>query len=280
MSKCKVILSSASIPWLGINQAIRYSIETGYDGLEILPTRRVVKDIENAIKLFGKDKWTKYFNNLDNIYGIHQNWRLDIGLDKEYKINFLWSRLYNFIRILLFPANYKSKRIIAIISKKLHIPVTVHDISKEWTYEKKEFSGGILYEIIGIKRTPKEIKAWLKEKHKIVVDTRDDQSLLWAQSYGFKNWQFFWKWIGLQNIGGVQLTLIGSNGLKKILNHSFSVAEEQLLWLYKQKWDGTVTVEINPLTLFIVTRGRAKQGLRTLVDFVKQTVNNGNNWSS
>lgn len=281
MSKCKVILSGASIPWLGINQATRYSIETGYDGLEILPTRKVVKDIENAIKLFGKDKWTKYFNNLDNIYGIHQNWRLDIGLDKEYKINFLWSWVYNFIRILLFPANYKSKRIIAIISKKLQIPVTVHDISKEWTYEKKEFSGGILYEIIGTKRTPKEIKAWLKEKqHKIVLDTRDDQSLLWAKSYGFKNWQSFWEWIGLQNIGGVQLTLIGSNGLKKILNHSFSVAEEQLLWLHKQKWDGTVTVEANPLALFIITKGRTEQGLRIIADFVKQTAGSGNNWSN
>lgn len=281
MNKCKVILSSGSIPWAGINQAISYSIETGYDGLEILPTRIIVRELENSIKVYGENAWTNCFSNLNFIKSIHQNWRLDIGSDKEYKINFSWSLFYTFIRILLFPKNYKSKKVIATISEKLYVPVVVHDISKEWTHDDKEFSGGILLEMIGIKRDPKEIKLWLKEKqHKIVVDTRDDQSLLWASNYGFKNWRAFWEWIGLQNIEGIQLTLIGLNGLKKILTHSQSNAEEQFLWLHKQNWQGVVTVEVNPLILFIVTRGRVKRGLRTIADFVKQTIGKGDNWSS
>ncbi len=282
MSKNEIILSGGSIPWLGIKQALNYSIGTGYDGLELLPTRTIVKELENVIKKYGKDKWANYFSNLNFIKGIHQNWRLDIGLDKEYKINFLWSLLFTVIRILLFPSIDKSKKIIEIVSKKLNLPVTVHEISNEWTHNDNEFSGGIFYEIISAKKTnPAEIKKWLRKKqHKMVVDTRDDQSLLWAKNYGFKNWKVFWEWIGLQNIGGIQLTLIGTSGLKKILNHKISIAEEQFLWLHKQKWYGTVTVEVNPLMLFFVSKGRMKEGLRTIATFVRQTIGEGRNWSS
>lgn len=281
MSKYEVILSGGSIPWLGIKQALSYSANTGYDGLEILPTRKVTKEIESAIKIYGDDEWANCFSNLNLIKGVHQNWRLDIGLDKEYKINFLWSLFFTVIRILLFPGIDKSKKIIGIISKKLKSPVTVHDISNEWTHNDGEFSGGIFYEIISVqRRNPSEIKKWLAEKqHKIVVDTRDDQSLLWAEKYGFRDWKSFWQWIGLQNIGGIQLTLIGASGLKKILNHTFSIAEEQFLWLHKQEWYGKVIVEVNPLMLFLESRGRVKQGLQTIATFVRQTVEDGKNWS-
>lgn len=280
MSNFRVILSGGCIPWLGIEESLSYCKKTGYDGLEVLPTRKVVSDIENAIRLFGKDRWTKYFNSLDNIYSIHQNWRLDIGLDKEYKINFLRSLFFTIIRVALFPKPDKSERIIEIISEKLNLPVTVHDIANRWTHGDSEFSGGVFYEIIGLKRHPEEIKRWLMDKqHKVVLDTRDDQSYLWAKKYGFKNWRSFWEWLGLQKIGGFQLTLIGANGLKKILNHKLSIAEEQFLWLHKQKWQGIITVEVNPLTLIFVTRGRIKRGLRTIADFVKQTVSEGKNWS-
>ena len=282
MSKNEIILSGGSIPWLGIKQSLDYAIDTGYDGLEILPTRTVIKDLENVIELYGKDEWINSFSNLHSIKGIHQNWRLDIGLDKEYKIHFLSSLFYTILRILLFPSIDKSKKTIEIVSKKLNLPVTVHEISNEWTHDDNEFSGGIFYEIISAKRTnPVEIKKWLRKKqHRVVVDTRDDQSLLWAKNHGFKNWKAFWEWIGLQNIGGIQLTLIGASGLKNILNHTLSTAEEQFQWLYKQKWYGTVTVEVNPLMLFFVSRGRMKQGLQTIATFVRQTLGDGKNWSS
>lgn len=282
MNKNEIIFSGGSIPWIGIKQSLDYAKDAGYDGLEILPTRKVIKELENVIKVYGEDKWVNYFSNLNLIKGIHQNWRLDIGLDKEYKINFLWSLLYIIVRLLFFPKIDKSKKIIGIISEKLRLPVTVHEISNEWTHDDNEFSGGIFYEIISAKRTnPVEIKKWLRKKqHKIVVDTRDDQSILWAKNYGFKNWKSFWEWIGLQNIGGIQLTLIGTNELKKILKHTLSTAEEQFLWLQKQKWHGKITVEINPLMLFFVNKGRMKQGLQTIATFVRQTLGDGKNWSS
>lgn len=282
MSKNEIILSGGSIPWLGIKQALNYSIDTGYDGLELLPTRKVTRELESIIKIYGEDKWANYFSNLNSIKGIHQNWRLDLGLDKEYKINPLWSLFFTVIRILLFPSIDKSKKIIEIVSKKLDLPVTVHEISNKWTHDDDEFSGGIFYEIMSAKGTnPAEIKKWLRKKqHKMVMDTRDDQSLLWAKNYGFKDWKAFWEWIGLQNIGSIQLTLIGASGLKNILNRTLSTAEEQFLWLYKQKWHGIITIEVNPLILFIVSRGRMKEGLRTIATFVRQTIGEGRNWSS
>lgn len=271
MKKYKIILSGGSIPWLGIQESISYCLEAKYDGLELLPTRVVVNEIEKNIKSL---------DNLYHVYGIHQNWRLDMGSDKEYNISFFWRLIYNFIRIIFFPEENKSNKITAIISRKLNIPVTVHDISKKWTYSDTEFIGGVLYEIIGTKRSPEEIREWLKDKHhKIVVDTRDDQSLLWAESYGYKNWQSFWRWLGLENIEGVQLTLIGFNNLKKILSHKKSLAEEQLLWLHKQKWRGIITVEVNPLMLLMINRGRLKKGLQVISAFVERTLIKGKNWS-
>lgn len=282
MSRYKVILSSGSIPWLGLKEAFSYLLKTGYDGLEIVPTRKMTREIEDAVKFFGPDRWINHFTNINLIKGIHQNWRLDIGLDKEYRINLLLGIFFTIIRILLFPKPDKSRKIIKLVSEKLNLPVTVHDISNEWTNCDNEFSGGIFLEMIGEKgRSPEEIKSWLvNRKHKIVVDTRDDQSLLWARNYGLSDWKTFWEWIGIGNIGGIQLTLIGIDGLDKILRHQLSSAEEQFLWLNKQKWNGVVTVEVNPLILLLTTRGKIKQGLQTIATFVRQTLGEGNSWSN
>lgn len=282
MNKRQIILSSGSIPWLGLKQALNYSIEVGYDGLEVIPTRRVVKDIENAIRVFGQERWISYFTNIRFIKSIHQNWRLDIGQDKEYRIKFLWSLFFNILRLILFPSIHRSSKVIGLISEKLNLSVTVHDISQEWTHDKKEFSGGISLEIIGEKKwSREEIAEWLvNENHKIVVDTRDDQSLLWAKNNGFNNWKSFWEWIGLIKIGGIQLTLIGAEGLRKILKHKSSTAEEQFLWLNKQKWNGVVTIEVNPFTLFCINKGKIKQGLQTIAAFVRQTLVEGRKWSN
>lgn len=282
MNQYRIILSSGSILWLDTKKAIKYSKDSGYDGLEILPTRKVVRNIEDAIKLYGEDEWINFFSDLDYIKGIHQNWRLDIGLDKDYKINFLWSMFFTVIRLIFFPNVNKSKKIVGMLSKKLNLPVVTHDTSRKWTYDNNEFSGGIFLELLNIKKeNPEEIKRWLTNKqHKIVVDTRDDQSLLWAKNHRLKDWKSFWMQIGLENIGGVQLTLIGKEGLQKILMHKMSMAEEQFLWLNQQKWGGIVTVEVNPLMLIVFNKGKIKQGLQTIADFIRKTLGEGKKWSN
>lgn len=282
MNQYRIILSSGSILWLDTEKAIKYSKDLGYDGLEILPTRKVVRNIEDAIKLYGEDEWINFFSDLDYIKGIHQNWRLDIGLDKDYKINFLWSMFFTVIRLIFFPNVNKSKKIVGMLSKKLNLPVVTHDTSRKWTYDNNEFSGGIFLELLNIKKeNPEEIKRWLTNKqHKIVVDTRDDQSLLWAKNHRLKDWKSFWMQIGLENIGGVQLTLIGKEGLQKILMHKMSMAEEQFLWLNQQKWGGIVTVEVNPLMLIVFNKGKIKQGLQTIADFIRKTLGEGKKWSN
>ncbi len=271
MSKTKIILSGGSIPWLGISKAIDYALETGFDGLEVLPTRIIVDEIENSIELKGRDRWFESFSSIDLIGSVHQSWRLDIGLDKEYKINIVESLLFTILRLLFFPQQSRSKKIVRIISDKLNIPVIVHDISNKWTHDGTEFSGGIFYEIIGARiRKPEEIKEWLKKiKHKIVLDTRDDQSLLWAKENNFKDWRSFWKWIGVKNIGGIQVTLIGGRGIKGILTGKQHYLKEYILWLREHSWKGTITVEVNPLMLFILKKGKFKQGLQEISGFIK-----------
>lgn len=274
MGRIKIILSAGSIPWLGVNQAIEFSERIGYDGLEILPTRLIVSEMNHAIKLNGEDKWVDSFINLKSIKSIHQNWRFDIGLDKKYGIGFLWSVFFNVVRYLLFPAIDKSQEILEIISRKLQIPIVVHDISKRWTDYNREFSGGILYEIIGKDiRKPREIEEWLKgRKHKVVLDTRDDQSLLWAKANKLNNWKYFWQWVRVENIGGIQVTLIGRKGIEKILHKKDDLLKEYLLWLCKNNWVGTITIEVNPLMLFILKKGKFKQGLREIADFIREII--------
>lgn len=271
MSKNKIILSGGCIPWLGMSRSINYALEAGYDGLEVLPTRVIVNEIENSTKLNGRDRWFESFSNLGFIRSVHQSWRLDIGLDEEYKINIIESLLFTILRLLFFPHPNHSKKIVKILSDKLKIPVIVHDISNQWTHDEMEFSGGIFYEIIGARiRKPVEIKEWLKNiKHKIVLDTRNDQSLIWAKENNFRDWRSFWKWIGVKNIGGIQVTLIGSRGIQEILTNQQSSLKGYLLWLREHKWKGAITVEVNPFMLFIAKRGKFKQGLQEIAGFIR-----------
>lgn len=270
-----IILSQGSIPWLNLNKAITYTTKLGLDGIELVPFKWVISDLRK-LKINHKSSKFKY------IKSIHQNWRLDIGHNKEFGIYFPQNFLFNIIRLLLFPSTNISSRHIESLNRIYKLPVTVHGTSAEWTQGAtgKEFSHGILYEIIGRKKSKEEIKVWLKNSnHSIVVDTRDDQSLSWAINQGFSSWQEFWKWVGTKKISAVQLTLIGTNGLNNILNHKPSLAEEQLLWLNSKKWKGTVTIEINPL-LLLWNRGRGfKKGLAEILGFVKHTLVEGRRWS-
>lgn len=269
MYKNNILLSTGSVLWMDIKHVIPLAKEAGFDGIELVPTKIITNEKRNL-------------SNLGFIKGIHHNWRLDIGQDNKYGINKLTSVIFILIRLIFFPSVYKSRTFLQYLSKTINCPVTVHHISSQWTRDnnQKEFKGGVLYEIMNTTITPKILKEWLSHpNHYIVVDTRDDQSLLWAKKYGFKKWKELWKWIGLRKIKGVQLTLIGTSALKQILYHRKSLPEEQFLWLNKKKWKGSVTVEINPLSLFMASKGRIKNGLGTLSSFVNHTLNDGKQWS-
>lgn len=270
MQKNNILLSLGTFHWMKIEKAIQIASETGFDGLEILPTRVAIGEKLNPL----------HFNKIKSI---HQNWRLDIGSDKQYGINKLSSLFFLILRIIFFPNSHSSSMFLQKISHKLHIPLTVHDISPKWTNgeNQKEFEGGINYEIFDSIMTPDALKLWLmNKKHFIEIDTRDDQSIIWAKKHGFKDWKEFWKWIGLKKINGIQLTLIGRKGIKAILAHKKSLPEEQLLWLHKQNWKGNVTVEINPLSLLFSNKFDIKGGLKTIFNFADQTLRLGKNWST
>ncbi|MBI2028535.1 MAG: hypothetical protein HYT07_02890 [Candidatus Levybacteria bacterium] len=278
MNKCNIYLSGGSIPWLNTKQSIKLAKETGLDGIELVPFKRITSELLKSYRqnAFRNDVEMSYVKN------VHQSWRLDVGHDEEYGIGFISSLFFIMLRFLLFPKVRESNNLIELLTQNLNIPVTVHDISDNWTKDNqgKEFPGGILYEIIGTSINPKKLKIWMKdETHNVVVDCRDDQSLRWAKNYGFNSWQKFWNWIGVKKIKCIQLTFIGINGLKKITKHENSLAEEQLLWLNKKKWKGSVTIEVNPVTLFILYRGNIKKGLMEIYLFVKQTLLEGRKWS-
>lgn len=275
MSKYKIYLSLGVIPWLGINNAITFAKECGFDGIELLPTRKITQELKNY-SLYN-------IHPSDNIESIHQSWRLDIGRDHDYGIDFLSSFFYTLLRFVFFPSTQTSKKIITTLSKKYNIPVTVHNISDEWTKDdnKNEFEGGINFEILEEKKiTKKHLKKWLRDKkHSLVVDTRDDQSLRWATRSGFCSFEDFWTWIGIDKIKNVQLTLIGRNGIEKIVNHKETLAETELLWLSKMNWKGSVTIEVNPLMLFLITRKGIKTGLREIALFVHTILDENKEWS-
>lgn len=269
MKKNDILLSLGTLPWMGTKKAADFARKAGYDGLEFLPTRKSANE-----------KLTSF--DLKFIKGIHQNWRLDIGLDKSYGIKFPISILFTILRFILFPKIEKSNEAIKLLSENLNLPIIVHNLSKKWTNDNdyKEFSGGILYEIIGTSINPSELKIWTqKENHNIVLDSRNDQSLLWGKKYGFNTWQKLWKWLGIKKIKGYQLTFIGLQGLRKIFKHEKSLAEEQLLWLHKNKWQGHATVEVNPLILIVLCNGNIKKGFGIISQFVRQTLNEGKKWS-
>lgn len=280
MTRNEILLSGGSVPWLGLQQTIHLAKSTGFDGIELVPTRKITSELMLIVK---KDKNIIHsLPELKYVKGLHQSWRLDIGNDKKYGLPLLVIPLFLTIRLLFFPEIKYSRRCIGFLSKTLNIPVTVHGISRKWTLDEKnkEFAGEILYELIGdYAENPDKIKKWLKEKnHYVVVDTRDDQSLKWARKYGLNDWRTLWTWIGLEKIKSIQLTLIGPKGLSRILNKQYSLAEEQFLWLHAQDWKGSVTVEVNPLTLFLLYKGRLKKGLQEIALFIRKTLNEGKKW--
>lgn len=271
MKKNRILLSSGSFPWMGLAEITSLARITGYDGIELVPTKEILREINNLD-----------IRHLRSIKSIHQNWRLDIGFDNTYGIKFLPGAFFTILRYLFFSTINVTSKAVYSLSKKLRLPVTVHGLSDRWTEcDRKEYPGGISYEIIGTIVNRKELKSWLgDEKHTITADSRDDQSLVWAKKYGHNTWKTFWKWLGIKKIKGYQLTLIGIGGLKKIMSHEKSLPEEQLLWFYKNKWTGYVTVEVNPLTLFFLFKGDMKKGLATINQFVKQTLIKGKKWSN
>lgn len=282
MKKNEILLSGGSIPWYGLKRSIRYVENIGYDGLELIPSRIVTSEIKSAIKTHGRKRWTRHISNLVLIKSIHQNWRIDIGLDKTYGIGFPISIFFIFLRLVLFPKIKESNKIIQLLSEDFNIPLTVHDLSGKWlkNNQNEELSEEILYEIMPTHITPEQLKNWMEKNcHNIIVDSRDDQSLLWSKKNGFNTWQEFWKWVGLKKIKNLQLTFIGAGGLKKIIRKEKSLAEEQLLWLNKHKWVGNVTVEVNPLMLIFLYKGDMKKGFMEIAQFIRQTLIQGKKWS-
>lgn len=282
MKKNGILLSLGSIPWYGLKRSIQYVENIGYDGLELIPSRIVTSEIKSAIKIHGRKKWTRHISNIKLIKSIHQNWRIDIGLDKTYRIGLPISIFFIFLRLILFPKIKESNKIIKLLSEDLNIPLTVHDLSSKWlkNNQNEELSEEILYEIMALPITKEQLKNWMeKNYHNIVVDSRDDQSLLWAKKNGFNTWQEFWKWIGLKKIKNLQLTFIGVKGLRKIIRREKSLAEEQLLWLYEHAWIGNVTVEVNPLMLIFLYKADMKKGFMEIARFIRQTLIQGKKWS-
>jgi hypothetical protein len=269
----EILLSSGSLPWMNIIQIVNFANETNYTGIELLPTRI----IPFGLKIINQQNSFK-----SKIKSIHQNWRLDTGHDKSYGIKFPMNIFFVLLRFIFFPKINRSTEDIKLLSDKLCIPVTVHDLSDKWTKDNddKDFSGGISYEIIGSAVNPEKLKQWMKNsRHNVVIDSRDDQSLLWAEKYGFDSWQKFWRWLGIDKIESYQLTFIGYNGLQKIFRHHKSLPEEQLLWLKKNNWNGKVVVEINPLMILILCKGDLKRGFKTINQFVRQTLIENRRWS-
>lgn len=270
-----IYLSLGTVPWFTIEDTVKLARACGFAGVEVLPTRKIVKELNES------DQGVIPSNA---VYTAHQSWRLDIGHDHSYSIPIITSTWYTFLRYLFFPNIENSHKALTRLSNKFHIPVTVHDISSEWTLDSdgKEFSGGINLEILEDKKITKmSLKNWLKnKKHMVVVDSRDDQSLRWATYNGFQKFTDFWTWIGLEKIHSIQLTLIGKNGIKNIFDHRISLAETELLWLHQKKWEGSVIIEVNPLILFLETQGNVKKGLQIIASFVVTVLSKGERWST
>lgn len=282
MKRNEILLSGGSIPWQNLKNSLHYAKDIGYDGIEIVPLRNIVTEIKNIIDKYDKNNLPEYIKKLNLIKGVHQNWRLDIGFDKSYGIKFPVTLFFTILRFIFFPKIEKSNESIKFLSKYLNLPVTVHHLSNGWTKDNnnEEFPGGIFYEMIGTSITPNKLRKWMvKKNHNIVVDLRDDQSLLWAKKYGLNDWQRLWTWIGIKKIKGIQLTLIGRKGINKILNRQKNLAEDQLLWLNKNKWEGNITVEVNPISLFLSNKFDVKGGLKKISQFIDATLRSGKKWS-
>lgn len=146
MLKHAICLSGGAIPWLGIRNIIKFAKECGFDGIELLPTRIVTKEFSNNCNLPIKD--------VSNIKSLHQNWRLDIGRDKKYRINFMASIFYTVLRYIFFPKPKDSQKILTLIANKLRVTTTIHEISDEWinNNEKKSIREELILKLLEIKR--------------------------------------------------------------------------------------------------------------------------------
>lgn len=274
-----VLLSGGTVPWMGIKEATSLAKKTGFTGIEVLPVRKVVREVNNEPRDDFREK-TGRIEQLRSVKSLHHSWRLDE--QRIPKLN-LETILFGIARPLFFPKIDKSERVLSFLSRTLNIPVVIHDFSPNWTRDDKgkEFDGGLLMEIPGNNApAPAVIQKWMKNNnHNFVVDTRDDQSLEWAKKYGFSCWEELWIWIGLRKIKNVQLTLIGWRGIYRILSHKPTLAEEQFIWLNSHVWKGSVTVEANPIMLFLLNKGRLKGALKKVSRFVRTTLVNGKKWS-
>jgi len=267
MIKHEILLSGGSFPWLKIDQYSKLIKQINYNGIEILPTRKINK----------KTKRLLTEKNLSFIHSIHQNWRLDNKMSNHHRVSGFSDTFLRIIRYIFFPQIKDSNYLIDTLISKKNIPLTVHDISDEWIINSKN---EIHLEIFANNIKKENLKKWLKsDNHFVAMDTRDDQSIVWAEKNGFNGWKDFWNWIGLKKIKNIQLTLIGTRGLESIFLHNKSIAEDQFIWLHNKKWTGSVTVEVNPISLFILSKGNIKKGLRIISEFIRITLDKGQKWS-
>ncbi len=270
MAANELLLSSGSFPWFSLSQIISLAKTAGFDGIELVPSSSVINDVRIANK-----------KDLLFIKALHHSWRKDIGEDQHYGIAFTQSLFFFALRSLFFPNNKTTNKAIRLIESRHHIPLTVHSTTDKWICDEasEPLAKQYYLEILNMDITPKNIERWIAAGQKIAVDTRDDQSLAWGEKYGFSNWQDLWEWIDTENIGNLQVTLIGNRGISHILSHKPTLSEEQFLFLHERKWKGSVTLEINPLMLFLHTKGDVKKGLREINHFMRKTLEKGTPWS-
>ncbi|MBN1263784.1 MAG: hypothetical protein JW991_05545 [Candidatus Pacebacteria bacterium] len=277
----EIRLSTGSFPGGNLEQAAAYIKKIDYDGLELVPLKPITRQIKEAIAAHGQD-WADYLPGLERVRSVHHSWKLDNDLERSHGVK--PSPLNHILRMILFPPIHDSSEAVAAIAQARHVPVIIHDISSQWTQDigGQEFTGGLGLEISShLTRSVDEVQAWLERKqHHLVADTRDDQAIVWAQKKScVADWQKLWNFFGLEKIRNIQLTLIGKQGMRKILAGQETLAEKQFLWLHHQNWQGSITVEVNPLTLYTTTRGYLASGLNIFSQFIHTTLDQGQNWS-
>lgn len=59
MRRFSIILSQGSIPWLNLSQAITYATELEFDGIELLPFRWIIEEMQTYTRN-QKSKILKY----------------------------------------------------------------------------------------------------------------------------------------------------------------------------------------------------------------------------
>lgn len=285
MNKNEIHLSQGVLPF-GIERSAKITSDTGYTSMELIPNRFTSRKINRVFVKDGVDG-VRNIQGLSIVESAHHSWRMDNELERKH--SFKTSAFQRLLRFTLFPNNREAKETLTHVfqAKENGIPIVVHDIDDEWTHDAygEEFKGGIVLEMSQHQtRTKEEVKNWLEDNnHYMAIDTRDDQSIDWANKQGFESWEDYWQWIGLEKIKCAHLTFIGEKGLKNILEHNETLAEKQLIWLHKQGWKGFLTVEGNPLTLIKIAAKKISginNSLEQVRLFVETTLEKGQPWSS